>query len=162
MHGIYVSGFATKEPGQQKPKAKAKGSDGAERSRETVDDDGLGAPPAEGLGEPGPEAGKEEVEPAPKPEAPKKVSGKASGSNFAGRSPPNSPPYSTRFLCCKKTWTEILGIIVQSLSFGNTISTVALLIVMSSSGRFIRRSSPGTIRSPRLRSFREGLPAFFA
>ncbi|OLP76043.1 Retrovirus-related Pol polyprotein from type-2 retrotransposable element R2DM, partial [Symbiodinium microadriaticum] len=81
---------------------------------------GLEAPPADDLEEPAAETGdgKEKAAEAgdgqekaadgkekPAPKAPK-VTGKASGSNFAGRTPPNTPPYSTRFQCCKKIWVE--------------------------------------------------------
>ncbi|CAE7868528.1 pol, partial [Symbiodinium necroappetens] len=118
------------EPAQQKAKAKAKASDGAgpRPGAATASDDaglpgGLEAPPADDLEEPAAETGdgKEKAAEAgdgqekaaeaadgkekPAPKAPK-VAGKASGSNFAGRTPPNTPPYSTRFQCCKKTWVE--------------------------------------------------------
>ena len=162
-----------------RPRQKPRDGAGPRPGAATASDDagnpgGLEAPPADDLEEPAAETGDGEEKAAeagdgqekaaeaadgkekPALKAPK-VAGKASGSNFAGRTPPNNPPYSTRFQCCKKTWVEILGIFCaesQLLQHNKYFCTAHGK--MSSSGRFIRRSSPDTIKSPRLRSFVRG------
>ncbi|CAE6942983.1 unnamed protein product, partial [Symbiodinium sp. CCMP2456] len=109
------------EPGQQKAKAKAKAADGADRRRDEAAASREGARPADEaeVGEehaPKAETGRAAVGADGKPEvepASKKVSGKAQGSNFAGRSPPGNHPWSTRFRCCKNTWVEKIHPLVK-------------------------------------------------
>ena len=100
-----ICGFVAvfKEPAQRaKPNAAAEPA-------AAKPDDGAGRPGADGErgpDAPGEEASMEGGAPPAAREKPKAKAGMAAGTNFAGRSPPGTAPWSTRFAEVKSMWIE--------------------------------------------------------
>ena len=103
-----ICGFVAvfKEPAQRaKPNAAAEPA-------AAKPDDGAGRPGADGErgpDAPGEEASMEGGAPPAAREKPKAKAGMAAGTNFAGRSPPGTAPWSTRFAEVKSMWIESLA-----------------------------------------------------
>lgn len=103
-----------KEPAQQKGKPKAAAQPPAAKP-DDAGKDGERGPEADDAGKDGEREDAPRAENAPQHELPgekpKVVSGMAAGTNFAGRSPPGTFPWSTRFSAIKQLWVECLALI---------------------------------------------------